>query len=165
MAQFIGELISISKDIVKGGYNLIFSTNEIPSGVNDITGQKLTITAKKYRRKDKIAKALCSTSEEIYEELLQKYGYPLYDEEDNPVILSLKADIDTSVLDIHLKMIGEGHVQGKLFKHYKVIRGQSAYDTKEMSTFIDGIVSEAKELDIETLTPDEIERMKAAWKA
>ena len=81
------------------------------------------------------------------------------------MILSLKADIDTSVLDIHLKMIGEGHVQGKLFKHYKVIRGQSAYDTKEMSTFIDGIVSEAKELDIETLTPDEIERMKAAWKA
>ena len=60
MAQFIGELTGISKDIVKGGYNLIFSTNEIPSGVNDITGQKLTITAKKYRRKrslDEIGRA------------------------------------------------------------------------------------------------------------
>ncbi len=178
MAQFIGELISISKDIVKGGYNLMFSTNEIPAGINDITGQKLTITAKKYRKKrsldanayswvliDKIAKALCSTSEEIYEELLQQYGYFLYDEEDNPVIISMEANINPSVLNKHLKMIGEGHVQGKLFKHYKVIRGQSAYDTKEMSTFIDGIVSEAKALDIETLTPDEIERMKAAWKA
>jgi hypothetical protein len=37
------------------------------------------------------------------------------------------------------------------------------YDTKEMSVLIDGIVSEAKELGIETLTPDELERIKSAW--
>lgn len=178
MTEFIGELSSVSKDIVTGGYNIIFSTSELPAGINDIATQKLTVTAKKYRKKrsldanayswvllDKMAKALSSTSEEVYEEMLRRYGYPLYDEDEKPVIISLKAGIDISALDIHLKLIGEGHVQDKLFKHYKVIRGQSTYDTKEMSTFIDGIVSEAKELGIETLTPDELERMKASWKA
>lgn len=178
MVQFTGQLSGVSKDIVNGGYNIIFSTTELPSGVNDIAGAKLTVTAKKYRKRrsldanayswvllDKIAKETGSTSEEVYEEMLRRYGYPLYDEDEKPVIISLKAGIDISALDIHLKLVGEGHVQDKLFKHYKVIRGQSTYDTKEMSTFIDGIVSEAKELGIETLTPDELERMKAAWKA
>ena len=178
MTEFIGELSGVSKDIVTGGYNIVFSTGELPAGVNDISGAKLTVTAKKYRKKrsldanayswvllDKMAKALGSTSEEVYEEMLRRYGYPLYDEDEKPVIISLKAGTDISALDIHLKLIGEGHVQDKLFKHYKVIRGQSTYDTKEMSTFIDGIVSEAKELGIETLTPTELERIKAAWKA
>jgi hypothetical protein len=32
-----------------------------------------------------------------------------------------------------------------------------------MSHLIDGVISEAKELGIDTLTPDEKERMLAAW--
>lgn len=52
---------------------------------------------------------------------------------------------------------------GKLYRVYIVMRGSHTYDTKEMSTLIDGVVQEAKELGIETMTPDEIERMKAAW--
>lgn len=41
--------------------------------------------------------------------------------------------------------------------------GSSNYDTKEMSRLIDYIVSEAKDLGIDTLTPSELERMKAEW--
>ena len=37
------------------------------------------------------------------------------------------------------------------------------YDTAEMSHFIDRIVEEAKELSVETATPDELERMKQEW--
>jgi tRNA A37 threonylcarbamoyladenosine synthetase subunit TsaC/SUA5/YrdC len=43
-------------------------------------------------------------------------------------------------------------------------KGSSVYDTKAMSRLIDYIVDEAKALDIETLTPDEIERMKQEWR-
>jgi hypothetical protein len=32
-----------------------------------------------------------------------------------------------------------------------------------MSIFIDGVVSEAKELGIQTETPDEIARLKSLW--
>ena len=41
--------------------------------------------------------------------------------------------------------------------------GSSTYDTAQMSTLIDHVVDEAKQLGIETLTPAELERMKAEW--
>ena len=41
--------------------------------------------------------------------------------------------------------------------------GSSEYDSAEMSVFINGIIEEAKELGIETLPPDELERMMTQW--
>lgn len=41
--------------------------------------------------------------------------------------------------------------------------GSSTYDTSQMSMLIDSIVDDAKELGIETLTPYELEGMKAQW--
>jgi hypothetical protein len=42
--------------------------------------------------------------------------------------------------------------------------GSSVYNTTQMSMLIDSIVDEAKALGIETLTPYELEGMKAQWK-
>ena len=42
--------------------------------------------------------------------------------------------------------------------------GSSTYDKPTMSRLIDNIVQDAKALDIETLTPDELERMREEWK-
>lgn len=42
--------------------------------------------------------------------------------------------------------------------------GSSTYDTKQMSGLIDHLVSEAKELGIETLTPEELSRMFGGMK-
>jgi hypothetical protein len=44
------------------------------------------------------------------------------------------------------------------------MRGSHTYDTKEMARLIDGVVYEAKSIGIETLSPDELERMKSLWK-
>ena len=44
-----------------------------------------------------------------------------------------------------------------------MMRGSHTYDTKEMSRLIDGAVFEAQALGIETLPPDELERMKQQW--
>ncbi len=52
---------------------------------------------------------------------------------------------------------------GTLFRTYKMLRGSSTYDTKEMSHLIDGLVGECRELGIETLPPRELERMMAAY--
>lgn len=41
--------------------------------------------------------------------------------------------------------------------------GTSSYNKKQMAHFIDYIVQEAKELDIETLPPSEIQRLKDLW--
>ena len=41
--------------------------------------------------------------------------------------------------------------------------GSSVYDTKEMSFLIDYVVNLAKDLDINTATPEELARMKSEW--
>lgn len=46
---------------------------------------------------------------------------------------------------------------------YRAIKGTSEYSTKEMSVFLDGIISECQEVGIETDTPEQIARYKEAW--
>ena len=45
----------------------------------------------------------------------------------------------------------------------RLYKGSSIYDREEMRYLIDYIVDEAHYLGIETMTPDEIERLKILW--
>ena len=99
-----------------------------------------------------------SSKEEVYEQMLQKYG-TFYEDEDGYITITVKKSVDMSKVDGHWKFIKDN---GK-FASYLMIKGSSEYDTAEMSHFIDRIVEEARELGIETATPDELERMKQEW--
>ena len=91
---------------------------------------------------------------EVYVEMLKRYGQGGF--------ISIQADKASDVtraFDYYVQK-GEGEVNGKKFLHYMVYVGSSKYNTKEMATFISGIVEEAKDLGIETLTPDEIARLR-----
>ena len=48
---------------------------------------------------------------------------------------------------------------GRRFRTYVMLRGSSTYDTAEMSALINGLVEECKDLGIETMTPQELDRM------
>lgn len=50
--------------------------------------------------------------------------------------------------------------QGLDYRIYYLLRGSHEYNTTEMSILVDGLVMEARHLGIETLTPDELERMR-----
>lgn len=102
---------------------------------------------------------ISSSKEDVYEQMLQKYG-TLYEDEDGYITITVKKSVDMSKVDGHWKFIKDN---GK-FASYLMIKGSSEYDTVEMSHFIDRIVEEAKELGIETATPDELERMKQEWR-
>lgn len=144
------------------------------SQIEEIRQQdKLSIKAVKYRKKrsldansyawalmTKIANHpdVSSSKEEVYEDMLQKYG-PIYEDEDGYITITVKKSVDMNKVDGHWKYIKDN---GK-FASYLMIKGSSEYDTAEMSHFIDRIVEEAKELEIETATPDELERMKQEW--
>lgn len=52
---------------------------------------------------------------------------------------------------------------GVMYRTYMMLRGSSSYDTKEMSRLINGLVSDCQEHGIETMTPDELERMMQAY--
>jgi hypothetical protein len=55
-------------------------------------------------------------------------------------------------------------LNGKEFKHIRIFKGSSEYDTREMSILLQGVVEEAKALGIETMTKDEIEHLKEMWR-
>ena len=103
----------------------------------------------------KIADAMRSSKDEIYLLMLKRYG--------QSEIVSVLSSINVTGYFKYFEEIGTGTVQGKEFTHIKIYKGSSEYDTKEMAILIDGIVSEAKLLDIETLPPEEVERMKRTW--
>lgn len=178
--EFTGEVIGITRDWETNKFHITFSVNE-PQAVNEVhslKNEKLTVKAVKYRKKrsldannyawqlmSKLAETFTPpiSKDECYELMLQHYGTNEVDENGNIVVISVLANIDVSKTGIHLACIGQGHIDGKTFNHYRVIKGSSEYNTKEMSLFIDGIVSECKDAGIETLTADELAKMKNCW--
>ena len=104
----------------------------------------------------KIADALRTSKDETYLTMLKRYG--------QSEMVSVLSSIDVTGYFKYFEEIGHASLQGKEFSHYRIFKGSSEYDTREMAVLIDGIVSEAKELDIETLPPAEINRLKEMWK-
>lgn len=109
---------------------------------------------------DKIADAIKSTRTEVYKQAIREVGVW------QDVAIQRK---DLAGWISAWESMGIGYqveVHDSKIKDCNRVRmylGSSKYDTKQMSRLIDYIVDEAKELDIETLTPDEIAQMKQQW--
>ena len=111
----------------------------------------------------KIADILRTSKEELYIEMLKRYGQrekQLISIIDNEEAIAMIYRATNN----HCTVVGEGTVNGKQFKHLAILIGSSQYDTRQMAILIDGIVSECKEMGIETLPPDEIKALKESWK-
>lgn len=106
---------------------------------------------------NEIAKALNKSISEVHKQMVLDYGvletYSIVKE----AFESAKRIFD------YFEILGESSVGNKTFIHVKAGIGTHAYDTKEMSVFIDGVIQEAKSLGIETKTPNEIKEMKSLW--
>lgn len=152
-----------------------FETEEIPLSFDKTKDKDLTLEIKIFRQKrslnankyfhklvELIAEATNSSHTEIHNRLIAEYGQR--DMDLNNVILEDSIPYE-KIATIHLRPTTRTQIldNGKLYRVYFVMRGSHTYDTKEMARLIDGTVSEAKELGIETLPPDEIEKMKALW--
>lgn len=103
-----------------------------------------------------IAEVLGTSKESTYLMMLKRYG--------QSDMVSVISSIDVTGYFKYFEAVATAKLQGKEFTHYRVYKGSSEYNSKEMAVLIDGIVSEAKELEIETLPPYEIERLKENWK-
>ena len=95
------------------------------------------------------------SKEEVYVQMLKDYGVS--------EIVSMLSSINPEGFFKYYEAIGTGIVNNKEFTHYKIFKGSSEYDTKEMSVLIDGVIQEAENLGIPTLTKEEIEKMRLIW--
>lgn len=102
-----------------------------------------------------IANVLRTDKESVYVEMLRRYG--------QSDIVSVVSSVDVKGYFKYYEEFGRGTVNGKEFTHYKVYKGSSEYDTREMSILLDGILDEAKALDIEVITEREKSLLLTEW--
>lgn len=171
--EFTGEVKGIVRDYQTNQFNITFTINEesVINEVDKLKGSKLSIKAVKHREKrsldsnayawvlmQKIAEAVNSDKWSIYLECLKKYSRSFSHVIVKPEAVEKMKELYRTCVDL-----GEISVNGMTGHQLQVYYGSSTFNTKEMSVFIDGIVSECKELGIETLPSAELERMKVAW--
>lgn len=127
--------------------------------------RSLDANAYYWKLASEIADALHVSKPYIHNYLLRKYGQiEIIDGQGVYIVLPDTESAQKSVDEAqtyHLKPTsqvnpGKG---GVMYRTYMMLKGSSEYDTKEMSNLIDGLVSECKEIGIETLPPEELERM------
>lgn len=172
MHEFTGTINPPTIDYATGKVVLQIVCNEKQSALacyNELANEeKLSIKIAKYREKrsinannyawrliNEIANKVRAGKDEVYLTMLKRYG--------QSEMISVVAIVDMSGFVKYYEEAGESELNGKLFKHYRVFKGSSEFDKEAMSIFIDGIVSEAKELGIPTETPDQIANMKSLW--
>ena len=173
--QTTGTLKDVTRDLASGKLIVSFiidcKTTPLPDVQLDITAvphrKKRSVNANSYFHVlvQKIAAAVGTSNTAVKNRLIREYGAYEYIDEHIPTF-RLKAEYEDAMLsreDIHVKPIGREWADGCEWVRFAFMRGSHTYDTAEMARLIDGTVYEAKELGIETLTPDELERMKAAW--
>ncbi|HHV10002.1 MAG TPA: hypothetical protein GXX75_06970 [Clostridiales bacterium] len=136
--------------------------------------EKLRIRVDKYREKrsldanryfhvlsDKIAEALTISKAKSKNILICKYGQPEILPDGNVMVYKTNAPVEYMLEQEFIHCTPIKFLDDAVF--YKVYRGSSTYDTAEMSLLIDGTVTDAKELKIETATPQELRQMKERW--
>lgn len=111
---------------------------------------------------NKIAEKLKTSDTETKIRLNLEYGTPATDKSGNQVVVKLPKEVEVTQFYDYAKWIGDK--QEKIMTSYYVFYKQThTLDSKEMARLIDGTISEAKALGIETLTPDEKAKMIALW--
>lgn len=102
-----------------------------------------------------IADLMGSSKEEIYLEELKKYGQSLL----IPVSKGKKPDGYFKYYEFECT----GKIGRKEADWYKIYKGSSTYDTREMSFLLNGVVEDCKELEIPTLEDYRIEKLIEEW--
>lgn len=99
-----------------------------------------------------IANVMRLSKNEVYLQMLEDFG--------QSEIVSILSTVNPTGYFKYYKAIGTGVVNNKEFTHYKILKGSSEFNRKEMSIFLDGIIEECKQLGIETLSPEKIAQLK-----
>ena len=98
-----------------------------------------------------LGNVLRKSKEEIYLQMLKDYGQ-------SEIFVVLK-EVNIQGYFKYFDKIRNVVINGNEFTQYKIYKGSSNFDSKEMSIFIDGIVQECQNVGLETMTPDEIKML------
>lgn len=167
-----------------GGYLLTISTpDKAVEGIWDALRETdVAVEVKKWRRKrsmdanayfhllvGKIAEKLSETDKEpptnddVKRRLVLDYGAIDTDTDGHIVGAKIPAGVDIIKYYPYAKVYKEVQENGRTYECYVFYKRTRDLDSKEMARLIDGTIKEAKQLDIDTAKPWELEAMKNAW--
>ena len=171
--EFKGHLVGATRNLTTGKYNITFELDE--GNIKDLdklSGNKpLIVQAKQHYNKrsldanayawvlmQQIAEATGVDKWNVYITCLQRYSRAFTHVIVKPNAIERLKELYRVCIDL-----GEVEVRGQKGHQLQVYYGSSTFTTKEMSVFIDGIISECKDLDIPVTPDSEIKRLKEEW--
>lgn len=101
---------------------------------------------------NEIANKMKLSKEETYIKMLKDYS--------QVAKVTVRADIDVSRFFKYYEFERETQINGVKFNIYKVYEGSSQMNKNEFRTLLDGVIQEAQQQGICTLTPNEVARLK-----
>lgn len=166
-----GKLNSIVKDWTTGKYLITFSIDSLPADIDEVKGcDALDITARKHRNKRSlnanalmwkclgdIARVILSDKWSVYLEMLKRYGEYTYICIHPDAVEMLKRQWR------ECEEVGRLVVNDQEAVEMLCYYGSSTYDTKQFSRLLDGVISEMKEIGLETPSEEELRRSIEAW--
>ena len=171
-----GRLIDLSYGVNRRQRVTLELDRDFRDGYEKLKDAELEIEIRRYRKKrsssanayfhvlvNKIAGESGESEEEVKRRLVVDYGTLARDEGGAVVGFKLPAGVDVSKIYPYTKRFDEREEGGKQFACYLVYKHTSDMNTKEFTRLIDGAIEMARELGIETDTPEELARFRAVW--
>lgn len=187
MIEIIGKLLTAYRDMTDGGLRLVFAPDsDFNEDIEEILKwDKIRLKIAKYKARrsldanayywtllTKLAKVLKTSNAELHNMMLSRYGQPwIVGDALHLAMLPDTEKTETIVkqsVDYHLRATSQVTTlaDGKAYRTYITMRGSSTYNTEEMATLLDGLISECKAVgmtDGEIMTPEEKRILKERY--
>lgn len=102
-----------------------------------------------------IANKLRISKEDVYLNMLRSYG--------QSIKLPVLHGENPYPITKYSEFVGTSKLNGKDADWYIFYKGSSQYNKKEMAILLDGVIHECTNLEIPTVTDEELERLKGSW--
>jgi len=147
---------------------ILFESRGIRSHLYSFLNKDIKINIKKFFKKrstnansyawaliTELANVLDMSKEEVYLLKLKDYG--------QSELVLISEDVNPKYFFKYYSEEGQTVVKGKKYKWYKVYKGTSEYDTREMSIFINGLIRDCEEQNIYTKPKKEVDKLLESW--
>ncbi len=171
-----GRLIDMSMGLNRKQRITLEIDADFRSQFNAMQGKDLDISIKAHKPRrslnanayfhvlvNKIAAATGQSDEETKARLVCSYGTYAVDKDGVNVGFKLPESVDVSLIYPYTRMFRTDIENGKRFNCYLVYKETHTMNSSEMARLIDGTISEARDLGIETDTPEQLARLKSLW--
>ena len=174
MIEARARILGIDVDL-KRNTILTIVVQKSPDLIEGLKDKDLRLNLKQWRNKrsldanayfhvlcSKIAEVDNRSMTEVKNQMIREYGYYLTSADGKCPTYQVVAEYAEELLNqdgMHIKILDRYFLGNIQYCKIAFLRGSHDYDSKEMAHLIEGTISEAKDRNIETLTPEELQQM------